>query len=55
MGIIFVLNRLTGEPIYPIDEGQVPQSDVPGEQSSPTQPYAPIPPPTVPDRLPGVY
>ncbi len=39
MGIFFVLNRLTGEPIYPIDERKVPQSDVAGEQSSPTQPY----------------
>ncbi|HWX07656.1 MAG TPA: pyrroloquinoline quinone-dependent dehydrogenase [Bradyrhizobium sp.] len=54
MGIFFVLNRLTGEPIYPIEERQVPQSDVPGEQSSPTQPYAATPEPAVPDRFPGI-
>jgi quinoprotein glucose dehydrogenase len=54
MGIFFVLNRLTGEPIYPIEERKVPQSDVPGEQSAPTQPYAPTPEPTVPDRFPGI-
>ena len=54
MGIFFVLNRLTGEPIFPIEERKVPQSDVPGEQSAPTQPYAPIPEPTVPDRFPGI-
>ena len=38
-GFLFVLNRMTGEPIYPITERPVPQSDVPGEQASPTQPY----------------
>ena len=37
------------------DRGKpVPPSDVPGEQSSPTQPYAPTPEPTVPDRFPGI-
>ena len=54
-GFLFVLNRLTGDPIYPISETPVPQSDIPGEQSSPTQPEERIPPPTVPDRWPGVY
>jgi len=54
MGIFFVLNRLTGEPIYPIEEIKVPQSDVAGEQSSPTQPYAATPAPTMPDRFPGI-
>ncbi len=54
MGIFFVLNRLTGEPIYPIEEIKVPQSDVAGEQSSPTQPYAAPPAPTIPDRFPGI-
>jgi quinoprotein glucose dehydrogenase len=54
MGLFFVLNRLTGEPIYPIEERQVPQSDVPGEHSSPTQPFAATPEPTVPDRFPGI-
>ena len=54
-GYIFILNRFTGDPVYPIVEARVPQSDVPGEQASPTQPEAHIPPPTVPDRWPGVY
>jgi quinoprotein glucose dehydrogenase len=36
---LFVLNRETGEPIWPIEERPVPQSDVPGERSSPTQPF----------------
>jgi glucose dehydrogenase len=34
-----VLNRLTGEPIWPIEERPVPASDVPGELASPTQPF----------------
>jgi quinoprotein glucose dehydrogenase len=54
MGIFFVLNRLTGEPIYPVEERPVPKSDVVGEQASPTQPYAAIPEPTVPDHFPGI-
>ena len=36
---LFVLNRETGEPIWPIEERPVPQSTVPGEKSSPTQPF----------------
>jgi quinoprotein glucose dehydrogenase len=55
MGFFFVLNRLTGDPIYPIEERAVPASDVPGEQAAPTQPYPPKPQPTVPDRLPGIF
>jgi quinoprotein glucose dehydrogenase len=42
MGLLFVLNRLTGEPLYPIAERPVPVSDVPGEQASPTQPFQDI-------------
>ena len=34
-----MLNRKTGEPIYPIEEKTVPKSEVPGEQASTTQPY----------------
>ncbi len=37
-GWVYVLDRLTGEPIWPIPEMPVPQSDVPGEKSWPTQP-----------------
>ncbi len=39
MGLFFILNRATGEPIFPIEERPVPQTDVPGEYTSPTQPY----------------
>ena len=42
MGLLFVLNRLTGEPLYPIAERPVPTSDIPGEQASPTQPFQDI-------------
>jgi quinoprotein glucose dehydrogenase len=35
----YVLNRETGEPVWPIEERPVPQSDVPGETLSPTQPF----------------
>ena len=38
-GWAYVLNRETGEPVWPIEERPVPQSDVPGEQLSPTQPH----------------
>ncbi len=54
MGLLFVLNRLTGEPIYPIEERKVPQTDVKGERTSPTQPYVAKPEPIVPDRFPGI-
>ncbi len=53
-GFLYVLNRLTGEPIYPIDEKPVPQSTIPGEKSSPTQPYVATPPAVVSDTWPGV-
>ena len=42
---LFVLNRETGEPIWPIEERPVPQSTVPGEKSSPTQPFPTKPAP----------
>ena len=35
----YVLDRATGEPVWPIEERPVPQSDVPGEHTSPTQPF----------------
>ncbi|MCA9219050.1 MAG: PQQ-binding-like beta-propeller repeat protein, partial [Planctomycetales bacterium] len=38
MGWLYVLDRDTGTPIFPVEERPVPQSDVPGENSSPTQP-----------------
>ena len=41
----FVFDRVTGEPVWPIEERPVPQSDVPGEQTSPTQPFPTKPAP----------
>jgi quinoprotein glucose dehydrogenase len=38
-GFIYVFERKTGKPVFPIEERPVPQSDVPGEVSSPTQPF----------------
>ena len=42
---LFVLDRETGKPVWPIEERPVPPSDVPGEKSSPTQPFVTKPPP----------
>jgi len=42
---LFVLDRETGEPVWPIEERPVPQSNVPGERTSPTQPFPTRPPP----------
>ena len=41
---LFVFDRVTGEPVWPIEERPVPQSDVPGERTSPTQPFPTKPP-----------
>jgi quinoprotein glucose dehydrogenase len=49
MGHVFVLNRLTGASLLPVEERPVPQSDIPGEQSSPTQPFSTIS--LVPERI----
>jgi quinoprotein glucose dehydrogenase len=54
MGFLFVLNRNTGEPVYPIEERSVPASDVKGEVASKTQPYVAVPRPTIPDVTPPV-
>jgi quinoprotein glucose dehydrogenase len=42
MGHVFVLNRLTGKPLLPVEERKVPQSDIVGEETSPTQPFSAI-------------
>ena len=42
---LFVFNRETGEPVWPIEERPVPQSDVPKERTSPTQPFPTKPAP----------
>ena len=40
----FVFDRVTGEPVWPIEERPVPQSPTPGERTSPTQPFPTKPP-----------
>jgi quinoprotein glucose dehydrogenase len=49
MGRVFVLNRLTGAPLLPVEERPVPKSDVPGEEAWPTQPASNIS--LVPEQL----
>ncbi len=44
-GYVFLFNRETGDPLFPIDERPVPKSDVPGEHSWPTQPFPTKPAP----------
>ena len=44
-GFLYVLDRTTGEPVWPIEERPTPQSDVPGERTSPTQPFPTKPAP----------
>ena len=39
VGFLYVLDRITGEPLFPVEERPVPASDVPGEQAWPTQPF----------------
>jgi quinoprotein glucose dehydrogenase len=43
MGMIFLLDRRTGQPLVPVEERPVPQSGAPGESLSPTQPFQNIP------------
>lgn len=50
-GFVFLLDRDTGEPLFPVEERPVPKSDVPGERTHPTQPFPTKPPPLVPQRL----
>ncbi len=44
-GFVFVLDRATGEPVWPIEERPVPSGDVPGEWYAATQPFPTKPPP----------
>jgi quinoprotein glucose dehydrogenase len=44
-GFLYVFDRVTGKPLWPIEERPVPKSDVPGEESWPTQPFPIKPPP----------
>jgi quinoprotein glucose dehydrogenase len=47
MGFTFVLDRDTGQPVFPVEERPVPPSTVPGEEAWPTQPFPVKPPPLV--------
>jgi quinoprotein glucose dehydrogenase len=44
-GFLWVFNRVTGQPLWPVEERAVPKSDVPGEETWPTQPVPLKPPP----------
>ena len=50
-GFLYVLNRDTGAPVFPVEERPVPQTDVPGEVTSPTQPFPSAPPAVSPQKL----
>ena len=45
MGLLFVFDRVTGEPVYGMEERPVPQTAVPGEVTAKTQPFPVKPPP----------
>jgi quinoprotein glucose dehydrogenase len=50
-GMLFLLERATGRPIFSVEERPVPASDIPGEQASPTQPFTAVIAPLSPHRL----
>ena len=50
-GFLYVFDRVTGEPLWPIEERRVPASDIPGEAAWPTQPFPTNPPPFAPQRM----
>jgi quinoprotein glucose dehydrogenase len=50
-GFVFVLDRETGKPLFPVEERPVPASDVPGEEAWPTQPFPLRPAPVSRQRL----
>lgn len=50
-GHVFLLNRRTGAPLFPVVEKPVPRSDVPGEHAAPTQPFPTRPLSLVPQRV----
>ncbi len=45
MSLLFIFDRVTGEPLFGMEERPVPASDLPGEEASPTQPFPVRPPP----------
>lgn len=48
---LFLFDRLTGKPLFPIEERKVPSSNTPGEQASPTQPFPTAPPALAPQKI----
>ena len=44
-GFLFVFDRVSGKPLWPVEERPVPKSNMPGEQAWPTQPHPTVPPP----------
>lgn len=50
-GMLFVLHRETGVPIFPVEERKVPASTIPGEEASATQPFTRVTPPLSPHRF----
>lgn len=50
-GFLFILDRETGKPLFPVEERPVPASDVPGEQAWPTQPVPVLPRPLSPTQF----
>jgi quinoprotein glucose dehydrogenase len=50
-GFLYVLDRQSGAPVFPVEERPVPHSDVAGESASATQPIPSAPPPLVPQRF----
>ena len=50
-GMLYVLNRETGAPVFRVEERPVPASDIPLEQASPTQPFTAVTPPLSPHRF----
>ncbi len=50
-GFVFVLDRDTGKPVWPVEERAVPQGGAEGEQLSPTQPFPTHVPPLLPQQI----
>jgi quinoprotein glucose dehydrogenase len=51
LGHLFLLDRDTGQPLFPVEEKAVPKSEIPGEHSWPTQPFPTRPPPFAQQRF----
>ncbi len=50
-GVVYVFDRVTGAPLFPVEERAYPESDVPGEKTAPTQPMPTEPAPFARQRL----